>query len=593
MTEFPNRLDIARLDIDGAHFVDHSGRRIILRGVNLGGDCKIPYPNGGTYMPDDFHNHHDVSFINRPFPLAEADEHFTRLRQWGFNCLRLLTTWEAIEHAGPGQYDTAYLDYLTALCERAGQYGFRIFIDMHQDVWSRMSGGDGAPGWTLSAAGLDYTKFKAAGAARVMQYEYDFARGGRQDDRYPQMIWPSNYHLPANGIMWTLFFGGKTFAPDMLVDGRNIQDYLQDHYLAAQYQVALRLQHMPHVIGFDTLNEPGTGWIGLQDIDLPNDLDIWLPGYNCPFTAAGAGGDKLYFSHRQGAALDVERDFLVPFFHHVANSIRSLREDWLLFAEISPMRAFMTGFPGNLPARCVNASHWYDVGTLLQKRFDPRELREAASPSEGYKQVRERFVAELSNLARQPEGEQKIPFLIGEFGIPYDLDEGAAFQAWAAGDHSDVPWAKHELALSLIYDALDQLLASSTQWNYTATNSNDPAIADGWNQEDLSIFSRDQHDPQKGPQSGARAVKGFCRPYARAIQGIPHHMEFDWQSDIFSLDFDADPSISGPTEIFVPALHFPKGAKITAPNCQFRWNGDVLELNAQQSGPCSIRIETN
>jgi hypothetical protein len=42
-----------------------------------------------------------LSFVGRPFPLSEADEHFGRLRRWGFNFLRWNVAWEALEHEGP------------------------------------------------------------------------------------------------------------------------------------------------------------------------------------------------------------------------------------------------------------------------------------------------------------------------------------------------------------------------------------------------------------------------------------------------------------------------------------------------------------
>src|SRR5690606_40334780 len=66
------------------------------------------------------------------FPLADAEEHFSRLKAWGFNCLRLLTTWEAVEHEGPYRYDEAYLDYFVELCRMADGYGMYVFVDFHQ-----------------------------------------------------------------------------------------------------------------------------------------------------------------------------------------------------------------------------------------------------------------------------------------------------------------------------------------------------------------------------------------------------------------------------------------------------------------------------
>src|SRR5260370_18384301 len=127
-------MNLPKIHIEGRWFVDEHGRRVILRGVNLGGDCKVPYPDGGTNFPSDFSNHRELSFIGRPFPIGEADEHFSRLRAWGFNSLRLLTTWEAVDHRGPNNYNSEYLDYITTLCSLSVRYGLSVFVACHQFV---------------------------------------------------------------------------------------------------------------------------------------------------------------------------------------------------------------------------------------------------------------------------------------------------------------------------------------------------------------------------------------------------------------------------------------------------------------------------
>ncbi len=609
---------LPRLQIEGEWFEGEDGRTHILRGVNLGGDCKVPYtPNGHTNIPTDFSDHRTVSFIGRPFPLDEAAEHLGRLKAWGFNCIRLLTTWEAVEHAGPGKYDEAYLDYFATLCRMADEHGLYVFIDFHQDVWSRMTGGDGAPGWTFEAVGLDFTKFHAAGAAHVMQYKYDFARGGRQEDRYPTMTWSQNYRYPANALMWTFFFAGKTFCPDFMVDGRNVQDFLQDHYLGSMEAVAQRLKGLPNVLGFDSLNEPGSGYvekhmsyrhIGPSEIDksgpqpglawspidglavarglsrdIPNfrvdkavgkivrvdderinagQTSIWLKGAECPFERAGAyrlknGGvevlDEFFFMKRGGHVVSMEHDFMSPFFHRVAERVRAVDPDWLLFAEVDPWR-LGHGFPKGTPRGTVNASHWYDVGTLVTKEFRIPETPEKMQAREDSYTRNLAFIKNLGSSLNEGLG---APTLIGEFGIPFDLDHAAAYKAWGTGDHGSGPWQEHIVALDLMYNAMDALLISSTQWNYTASNRNDQAVGDGWNQEDLSIYSADQRGSSNDINGGGRALEGFVRPYARTTAGRPLKMKFKRETGAFRYVYEA--TREGETEIFVPRLQYPKG----------------------------------
>ncbi|MBC8076761.1 MAG: cellulase family glycosylhydrolase, partial [Chloroflexales bacterium] len=241
--------------VSGAWLRDSAGRALLLRGVNSGGSSKLPAtPDGATHLPESLDASRPVSFIGRPFPLDEAHEHLGRLRHWGFNVLRLLTTWEAIEHAGPGRYDEAYLDWFAELVQLAGTYGFYVFVDPHQDAWGRWSGGDGAPHWTYTACGLDPAHFDAAEAAITMQR--------RLPNGYGRMVWPANYSRFAASTMLTLFFGGSDFAPHFLIAGEPAQEYLQRHYIAAMAQVARRLNGMPHVLGYGALNEPNGGYIG-------------------------------------------------------------------------------------------------------------------------------------------------------------------------------------------------------------------------------------------------------------------------------------------------------------------------------------------
>jgi hypothetical protein len=637
----------ALIDVSGNRFVDRAGRQVILRGVNLGGDCKLPYPDGGTHLPTDFSDHRTVSFVGRPFPIAEADIHFARIRRWGFNALRLVVTWEAVEHAGPGQYDEAYLDYVAEIARRAESHGFATIVDFHQDVWSRMSGGDGAPGWVFEKLGLDFTRFDAAGAAHVMQHRYDLASPrARQEDRYPTMSWSRNYRLPANGIMWTAFFAGALVTPGWEIDGLNVQHYLQRHYLGAVGALAARLADIDSVIGFDSLNEPSPGWIGQamsapqlaatreapvpvragpcwtpflalraargETVEVPvlgagpdgsmaivgaqamNEagVSIWLPGVADPFEAAGAWSaagdaplvlDENFFREAGGRAIDPDTDLMLPFFHAVAEAVRAVRPDWLLFAEMNPYQfGFGRGFPEGMPARCVNAGHWYDVDILWQKSF---------SADADARALLGRYLSELGSIHAPDSIVPAAPGLVGEFGIPYDLDEGGAFARWAARERDESIWAQHSLALGLMYEALDLLLLSSTQWNYTATNRNDPRIGDGWNQEDLSIYSIDQ---KAAGGDGARARNGFSRPYVERAQGRILWMRFDSGAGRFEAEIDADPAITEPTEIFIPEAHYPRAIAVAVTagaTWEFAAGERRLRVAAARAGLLRITVE--
>lgn len=92
---------------------------------------------------------------------------------------------------------------------------------------------------------------------------------------FPGMIWGTNYTRLVSQTVFTLFYAGKTFAPKCIIDGRNIQDWLQEHFINAVSALARRIAKEPGlfddcVIGWDSMNEPGEGMVGHPDISAMN-----------------------------------------------------------------------------------------------------------------------------------------------------------------------------------------------------------------------------------------------------------------------------------------------------------------------------------
>jgi hypothetical protein len=584
----------------GSWFIDENDRVVFLRGVNLGGSTKVPaQPDGSTYRSEGFFNHREVSFTGRPFPLEEADEHFTRLRSWGFNCLRFLITWEAVEHSGPGIFDEDYLNYLFKIVKRAGEYGFYVFIDPHQDVWSRFSGGDGAPGWTLEAAGFDLTSFKETGAAIVHQ---------THGDPFPRMIWPTNAYKLAAATMFTLFFAGNDFAPKTKVDGIPIQDYLQNHYLGSIRKVAQKLKGLDCVIGYDIFNELQHGYVEVMDLSKPyGELDFgvcptpwqsillgsgfpqyvsqysmgafgsvrgqktwinrggrsaWLPGRTCVWRENGVWDihehpvllKPNYFSNVGGRGVDFLSDYLVPFIDRFEQSIHMITPDSLIFLE-SDIYKQAPVIPDAAKRKMVYAPHFYDGATLFLKKYfswlahDNRTGRIIL----GKKKRQASLTGQLNDVGTQYRSRLgDIPVIIGEVGIPFDLDNK---KAYSTGNFSN-----QRNAMEDSIQALESNLLNYTLWNYTSDNTN--ARGDHWNDEDLSIFSRDQQFDLSDINSGGRALDAVVRPFPLKTSGIPISVKFDFRNGAFHYSYKTLEINSHVTEIFIPRIQYPFGIKV-------------------------------
>lgn len=186
----------------------------------------------------------------------------------------------------------------------------------------------------------------------------------------------------------------------------------------------------------------------------------------------------------------------------------------------------------------------------------------------------------------------QVPFMMGEIGIPYDLDNKRSYKT---GNY-----AEQVRALDASLGACDgQNLMNYTTWCYCPDNCH--LYGDQWNGEDLSVWSPDDilrpaaeaSEPSTAESSasstpimkqglalpggdskfppkasehpinindGARALPAFCRPYPLKSVGTPKNLEFDIRSSKFKLEIEveaddvADADL--PTEIYVPLSQY-------------------------------------
>ncbi|KAG8928485.1 hypothetical protein FRC02_006854 [Tulasnella sp. 418] len=666
----------------GNHFVDVKGRVLLLRGVNLSGDTKAPV-GAASHILDGFWDTAEKgkeNFVGRPLRLEDADIHFSRLKGWGFTMLRYVVPWEALEHEGPGIYDEAFIDYTITMLRKCKEYGFRVYMDPHQDVWSRFSGGSGAPFWTLHACGLNPRNFTATGS--LIHNEY------HDPSKFPLMSWPTSYYRLPSLTMFTLFFGGRDFAPKCIIDGQNIQDYLQSHFIKAYVHLANRIREAGGlfdecVIGWESINEPSEGFIGLQNIHnnpssqllkkeasptpaqairlaagIPQDVEYWSfgqvgpwksgtvkidpqgktawldpdsepdgvspwgwkrdPGWElgrCIWEQHGVWnkdtGEMLkpnYFGRSRvnpNKKVSFVEEYWLPHWKSWVSRIRVAHPETIHFIQPPLFTPPPKISANDILGRACYSPHFYDGLTLMTRHWNwfnsntiavlRNKLHVVQSFKFGDEAIRKNFEDQLAIFredVQQNVGE--YPVIIGETGTPYDMDSkksyGKTDGGVYTGDHSS-----QTVALDASLNANDAFnIYNFTIWTYNADHSWEHG--DGWNGEDLSIWSPDDyiyrrrkkvqqlakaasesHLPIPGrpqvfdaptpigsdidrsssvnvgplvlPQSlfsstsnhlefltdGARALHAFCRPYPVKTNGRPKHISYSIAKREFSL----------------------------------------------------------
>ncbi len=230
-TEYTSQWPFPVVHTEGNLLKDEYGRTVMLRGINAGGRAKLPpfIPWQGDGNSDDFD--------------SKLSAYMDFPKVWGMNVLRLTVFWEAVEPTR-GSYDEAYLNLLEQMMATAQERGLYVFLDFHQDLFSRYLGGSGAPPWALENPPAEPPAL--------------------DDQSWFMNVFSSQEVQAAFDRFW------------------HNEDGLQDSYVAMVQAVTARLKGYPNLLGVDVMNEPNPGAEGADA------LNEWYAQKLIPFYKAAA-----------------------------------------------------------------------------------------------------------------------------------------------------------------------------------------------------------------------------------------------------------------------------------------------------------------
>lgn len=314
-----------------------------------------------------------------------------------------------------------------------------------------------------------------------------------------------------------------------------------------------------------------------------------------------------YFAHYPGTDEPIHflRSFFLPQYALYLKAIRAHHPQAIAFVQ-PPVFVVPPAISEELlQGRACYSTHYYDGLTLVTRHWnwfnaDALGLLRGkyASPIQalriGESSIRKSLQSQLGYLkadatqlgALPPTSPARYPTIIGEIGTPFDMDSKRSYGYTDGGKYKG-DYSRQERALDASLNAADgENCLNWTVWTYCSDNSH--PWGDGWNMEDLSLWSDDDLRageagkvpglqtlsklsmgslaparassltistlpgyslpyPSSGVEemessallsfltNGARAVRAFCRPWPIAVVGTPTNIQFDISKAAFHL----------------------------------------------------------
>jgi uncharacterized membrane protein HdeD (DUF308 family) len=519
---------------NGSWFNDDQGRHLLFRGVNFGSRTKL-----APYLPIAPLEIKNLSQLNLKEEIKSVGPELDLLRDLGFNVVRLLISWKALEPRPNTNLDELLPEgkqYLTCVKEIIDELYARnlyVFLDFHQDIAHEVYGGDGFPDWALATdiehklpepSNLRDKKWmiKYVTNKSVKKTLTSFWRNDLTHIEAENKLehFPVRTHLEKtigqtarffrslnNGKGHPAILGIEPFNepnPTGLPKEQFEQDFLVDYYRNVDLEIR---KFDPDVFIF---MEPNVGWT-IPSSSNGQEGDISKLGLlsSGPFSAKDAFNMGLVKNVMVDGKIDSKQ--LITFLPKNLNSISTFARTGVLSVHYYEMMAIAGSF-----AKIPENIHRY-------KREWPL------------------IFSQLANAARE---RGLIPFLT-EFGGFQEAEQVREY-------------------LNLQFEQIETQLLNSTYWNYDLYHTNEGK--DNWNLEDYSLL---------GPNRTPRNLDVVARPYPMRSSAEPVLLFFDIESKYATIILNGK-VVDAPTVIYIPFnLHYaPEFTVWATTSKQIEWDKD-------------------
>jgi len=502
-----------KLDKTKNFFLDSENRYTLFHGVNV--VVKLPpyIPNTEEFDPYMSFTDYDIEILKR----------------LGINLVRLGIIWESIEKK-EGEYDMEHLEKMSEIVYKLEKNGIAVLIDAHQDMFSRLFCGEGAPKFyteklyyeTKCEQNILSQLFKLLGACIPLSTNnWNYDKDGLpliSDCVKSSFI---DYHKsPELQSVMNSFY--------------NNQNGVLDAFINFWKVLANKFKGRKNVLGYDFWNEPWTA-------NLWSDIRSLKPGY-------------------------VDDKLVAPMYSKLNNEIEKIDNDYILFYEPVP-------FPDTLPL-----FGGVPLGTFSKPPVDPNK-RQQVFNVHNYCCAADQNICRTGEPSLEATKKQCPKFHMAKVKKnkeqAHSNSAGLIITEFGACSGS---LACHMEMLGFL-KAADKYMVSWAYWMYKAYNDHTTTASE--NSE--GIFN-------KNGTIQYYKEKALSRSYVMAYQGYPLELNFNDDTKIMKSVFKYDNSIKSPSVVYVNKdMNYPNGYDVNVYNNE----GEIIDVNVKKINDNYIEVYVN